>query len=70
MHHPGGEIDAITAEVEERTSAILLRVGEPAEKLGTDADFLWTAMSIVDNKNSRLSYPLVWRTRDAQTRSF
>ena len=50
VHDPGGEIDAVAAEVEESTSAILFGVGEPVEKLWTDTDFFGTAVSIVDNE--------------------
>ena len=48
VHDPGGEVDAVAAEVEESAASVLIGVGEPAEEFGADADFFGALMTVVD----------------------
>ena len=50
VHDPGGEVDAVAAEVEERAASVLFGVGEPAQKLGTYADLFGALMAVVDDE--------------------
>ena len=50
VHDPGGEVDAVAAEVEESAAAVLFGVGEPGEELGADADFFGALMAVVDDE--------------------
>jgi hypothetical protein len=49
VHDPGGEVDAVAAEVEESAAAVLLGVGEPGEELGADVDLCGALMAVVDD---------------------
>ena len=50
VHDPGGEVDAVAAEVEEGSGAVLFGVGEPGEEGGADADFFRAFVAVVDDE--------------------
>ncbi len=50
VHDPGGEIDAVAAEVEERACTVLFGVGEPGEEGWADADLLGAFVAVVDDE--------------------
>ncbi len=50
MHDPGGEVDAVAAEVEECAGAVLFGVGEPGEEFGADVDLCGALVAVVDDE--------------------
>ncbi len=50
VHDPGGEVDAVAAEVEEGTGSVEFGVSENGEELGADADLFGAAVAVVDDE--------------------
>ena len=49
MHHDGEQVGAVATEVEQSACAVLDGVGQPWQPLWSNADLLWTLMTIVHN---------------------
>ena len=48
IQQPSGKVDAIAAEVNHGTAAVLLRVGQPREEHPVAPNLLWSLMSVID----------------------